>query len=116
MRKIIHPKINYAFRNRRLGFISTFKIIPFQNKLISLNIISSGGVTYLPTSGISKMFQFNYFFNIKSKMRGILNKPTMFLLFNIASFSKISLLELLPGSGIKFIRSSGSVGKIIKKD
>ena len=49
-------------------------------------------------------------------MRGILNKPTMFLLFNIASFSKISLLELLPGSGIKFIRSSGSVGKIIKKD
>lgn len=110
------PQINYNFRLKLLSFVSTFKIIPFQNKLLSLNILSSGGVSYLPTTQYTKLLSFNYFFPTNRKLKSFLPNPNLFLLFFLKRLSRISLLELFPGSGVKYIRSSGTVGKLIKTD
>ena len=96
--------------------ITSFKLIPFANKLISLNVLSSGGMTYLPTTNSSKVFNVNYFYNTRSEIRYVFKNPSMFRIFNLPSFSKISLIELIPGNGIQYIRSSGTVGKMVKKD
>lgn len=42
--------------------------------------------------------------------------PHQFLIMTIKRLSKISLVELYPGLGIQYIRSSGCFGKLIKFD
>lgn len=114
--KLKYPKINYNFRLKSLLLITTLKLIPFQNKLITLSFLASGGITYLPATDSMKIFNFIYFPINKSsrKIKNLFLNPTLFLILQVKRLSKISLLELFPGNGIKFIRSSGSYGKLIK--
>ena len=56
--KLMHPKINYSMRSKLLGLVTTFKLIPLQNKLVSLTFFASGGISYLPTTDHFKIFNF----------------------------------------------------------
>ena len=110
------PKINYSFRFTWLSFVSTFYLIPFQNKLVSLCFLSTGGVVYLQSTTKFKLFSFVTFPYL---MRGVKNVPfkaTLFLLMYVKLLSRVSLIELYPGSGVQYIRSSGTFARFIKID
>jgi len=62
------------------------------------------------------MFGFNYFRSQRTANRDSVSNPNLALLGHIARLSKISLLELFPGAGIQYVRSSGSTAKLIKLD
>lgn len=115
-RRLLYPIINYSFRQRILSLNTTFRLIPFQNKLVSLAFLSSGAITYLPTTSSFSMFGFNYFRSQRTANRDSVSNPNLALLGHIARLSKISLLELFPGAGIQYVRSSGSTAKLIKLD
>ena len=110
----MHPKINYSMRNRLISLVTTFKLIPFQNKLVSLSFLSSGGISYLPTTDHFKIFNFTYFPAQSLKLKQFLNNPSLFLLVYVQRLSKISLIELYPGAGIQYARSSGTSARLIK--
>ena len=116
--KLILPRINYSLRSRTISLVSTFKLIPFQNKLVALAFTSSGGISYLPAPDSYKIFSLLYFpIRFRSaQLEDFWRNPTLFLLFRIKRLSQVSLLELFPGAGIKYIRSSGSTGKLISFD
>lgn len=42
--------------------------------------------------------------------------PTLYLLMYVKLLSRVSLLELYPGSGIQYVRSSGTFARFIKID
>ena len=115
-RKIIHPVINYSLRQKVLSLVTTFKLITFQNKLVSLTFLASGGITYLPTTDLFKIFGFIYFSPKSTSLKPYLNDPALFLIHSIKRLSKISLVELFPGSGIQYARSSGTFARLVKVD
>ena len=47
--RLLYPKINYneqsGLRYRRISFVSTFRLIPFQNKLVALAFFSNGSIS-----------------------------------------------------------------------
>src|SRR6056300_629857 len=94
--------------------ISTFTLVPFSNKLLTLVILPSGGASYLPASGLSKLFHFNYFPTLSSRIRSWFRNPTFFLMYHIRTLAKISMFELFPGAGIKYARSAGVSAKILR--
>ena len=115
-KKLLYPRINYSLRSYALSIVTAFRLIPFQNKLLSLSFIASGGITYLPTTDLYKIFNFTYFSPKSRRMSAYLKDPSLFLIYKIKRLSKVSLLELFPGSGIQYARSSGSYAKLIKLD
>lgn len=110
------PKINYSLRVRWLSVVATFRLIPFQNKLVALTFLSSGGVTYLQATDKFKIFSFSYFPSKSLSIRSYLPNPTLFTLVYVKRLSKVSLVELYPGSGIQYIRSAGTFARLIKTD
>jgi large subunit ribosomal protein L2 len=114
--RLIYPKINYSCRVKWIGIISTFRLIPFQNKLVSLLFFSSGSVTYLPAPESFKIFSFVYFPAKTRLVRGFYPNPSLFILAYIKRLSKVSLLELYPGAGIQYARSSGTSARLTKVD
>ncbi len=112
--KLMHPKINYSMRSKLLGLVTTFKLIPLQNKLVSLTFFASGGISYLPTTDHFKIFNFTYFPTQSPKLKQFLNNPSLFLLVYVQRLSKVSLIELFPGAGIQYARSSGTFARLIK--
>ena len=115
--KLRYPFINYNFRFKNITLVSTFYLIPFQNKLVSLCFLSTGGVTYLQSTTSFNLFSFltTPFFSAKSSKKEFI-KPTFGLLVRVKLLTKISLLELYPGSGVQYARSSGTSAKFIKTD
>jgi large subunit ribosomal protein L2 len=107
--------INYNLRYLKLGLISSFKFIPFKNKLLSLIYFSNGSSTYYLTTLSQTLFSYLYY-NKYKKLKNIKSKNNALLLFQIKKLSFVSCLELVPGKGSQYIRSSGTKGKIIKFD
>jgi hypothetical protein len=58
------PKINYNFRSLNLFFIGSIIIIPKLNKLFSTVVLSSGAITFLPTSTNHELFKLTRFTSI----------------------------------------------------
>ena len=116
-RRLLLPKINYSYRDQYIGIIGTFKLLPFQNKLTALVFFSSGGITYKQsTDKFKQVFSFVYFPTKYTKMRSLLPDPLLFTLCYAKPLTKVSLVELFPGSGIQYIRSSGTSALLIKSD
>mgnify|MGYP003843831109 CR=1 FL=1 len=116
--RLMFPKINYSCRYKQIALISTFRLIPFQNKLVSLLFFSSGSVTYLQAPESFKIFSFIYF-PVKSRsssIKKLYNNPSLFLLAYIKRLSRVSLVELYPGSGIQYVRSAGTSARLTKID
>ena len=115
--RLMFPKINYSCRYKQIALISTFRLIPFQNKLVSLLFFSSGSVTYLQAPESFKIFSFIYF-PVKSRsssIKKLYNNPSLFLLAYIKRLSRVSLVELYPGSGIQYVRSAGTSARIARR-
>lgn len=115
LKKIKKININYNLRYTKLGFISSFNFIPFKNKLLSLIIFSNGAFSYYLTVESHKLFSFLYF-NFYKNLKKIKLKSTFFMLFQIKKLSFISSLEIIPGRGSQYSRSSGTKSRIIKFD
>ena len=113
-RRLRFPKINYSFRFTWLSFVSTFYLIPFQNKLVSLCFISTGGVVYLQSTVQFKLFSFITFPYLLRGVKQVSFKPTLYILMRVKLFSRVSLVELYPGSGVQYVRSSGTSARFVK--
>ncbi len=115
LKKIKYFKINYFLRYLKLGFISSFNFLPFKNKLLSFVIFSNGTFSYYLTTENHKLFSFIYF-NYYKKLKKLKLKSTFFMLFQIKKLSFVSCLEIIPGKGSQYSRSSGTKSRIIKFD
>lgn len=108
-------KINYNLRYLKLGFIATFQIIPFKNRLLSLMYFSNGSFTYYLNNENHKIFSF-FYFTFSKKLKKAKFKNTLLMLFQIKKLSFVSCLEIIPGRGAQYTRSSGTKARIIKFD
>jgi large subunit ribosomal protein L2 len=109
-------KINYTFRTKEPGFVSTLKLVPFSNKLLSLVHFMSGGCSYLPALDTTKVFSV-LSFRARRPLHSLFNKYAQFALIHKAPlFRKVSNLELIPNKGMQYARSAGTSAKIIKVD
>ncbi len=115
LKKVKSFKINYNFRYFKLGFISSFNFVPFKNKLLNLVIYSNGSYAYYLTTDNHQLFSFIYF-NFYKNLKKVKLKSTFFMLFQIKKLSFVSCLELSPGKGSQYSRSSGTKSRIIKFD
>lgn len=121
-KRLRFPRINYNHRLSRVSFISTFYLIPFQNKLVALCFLSTGSVTYLQSTTTFRAFSFLVtLWKAGQFSTGHFASYDDFdssigVLMRIRVLSKVSLLELYPGAGVQYIRSAGSSGRFIKLD
>jgi len=116
LRKLRKPRINYSYRLKVLTFVSTLKLIPFENKLVALLNTFPEGLTYVQVNDSVSIFSILYFPVTSPRNKKCFRNPYFFLLCYIRKLIKVSLLELFPGAGIKYVRSSGSAAKIIRFD
>ena len=119
--------INYSFRSLSVGFIGSIIMLPFSNKTLSLIFLSSVAITYVPTNTQHKLFQLTKFYSVLQSFSSFHNKlwflpqhsiinQNFFILLQLPKNQLISLLEILPGKGIQYVRSSGTSASIIKID
>ena len=121
------PTINYKFRLTCLGFVAGFLLKPRTNRLTSLLFLSSGSVTYVPTTTKHKMFQITQFRSSSSRntylvdqlrfsSKQLLIHQSFFLIKHLPKNQPVSLLEILPNKGVQYARSTGVSARIVKMD
>ena len=115
LKKIKSIHINYNLRYLKLGFITSFNFLPFKNKLLSLIFFSNGSFSYYLTNENQKLFSFIYF-NLHKNLKKIKIKNNFLMLFQIKKLSFVSCIELIPGKGSQYSRSSGTKSRILKFD
>lgn len=116
LRRIKLINVNYNFNAKEPSFISTFKITPFSNKLLSLVIFGSGAMTYFPASEFTKIFDIA-FSQFNKNLKHLESRSAHFAVIKYAPlFRKVSNIALLPGKNAQYVRSSGCYAKIIKAD
>ena len=105
--------IRYSIRFVDPMLLSSITFVPLVNKLANLLISDSGTYFYFPSVSKARMFTFTSVYSSFTRMATPLcwNFSTFF--FKLKTFKKISNLELLPGKGIQYARSSGSHGKML---
>lgn len=108
-------KINYNFRYLKMGLLASFNFIPLKNKILSLIFFSNGAVTYYISNEDSKLFSM-FFFNFHKKLKKFKFFKIHLMLIQIKKLSFVSCLEISPGKGAQYSRSSGTKSKIIKFD
>ena len=106
--------INYNFRFKSFLFIGALKLLPFSNKLIALVYSSNGGLFFLPLTVKWKLFMFLYKKTQNINIRNFFPHPNFIWVFSLLNGQKVSFLELTPGRGIQYVRSSGTVATFIK--
>ena len=120
-------RINYGFRDLRICFIAGLIFIPFINKVISIVFLSSGSVTYIISTTEHKLFLITclyscFFKKTKDFQQALYIRPgyflhqSFFLIKQLPKNKPICLVEQTPLSNVKYIRSPGVKGKIIKMD
>nr|YP_010049547.1 ribosomal protein L2 [Strombidium cf. sulcatum]QPL15952.1 ribosomal protein L2 [Strombidium cf. sulcatum] len=121
------PKINYSFRSTHVSFIAGLIFIPFINKLVSIIFTSTGSVSYLISTKDHRLFMLTTFKPILYNFSKFYNHYTrLYPTYHISQVFKIvrqlpknkpvCLIEQFPLDGVKYIRSPGSKGKILKMD
>lgn len=113
--KLNQYSINNNFRYLKMGLISSFNFIPFKNKILSLIAFSNGSLTYYIASENFKLFSVS-FFNLNNKFKKLNFFKIHLMLIQIKKLSLISCLELIPGAGAQYAKSTGVKAKIIKFD
>lgn len=126
-RKNVMYSVNYSFRSLFIGFVASIVMLPFSNKLISLFFMSSGSISYVPTTVNHRLFILSNFCSSLKKTSKRKNslwlipesveiQNIFFLLKNLPRNTSVSLLELTPGKGIQYVRSPGTSAKMSKRD
>jgi len=123
-------KVNYMYRYTCIGFIASFIFVPFRNKVLSLLFLSSGSITYVPTTYEHKLFFLCKLFSTRdSYLRKLLKHSiyhldfaklkihtSFFIVHQLPKNSPVSFLELYPLKGMQYSRSAGTDSKIIRMD
>lgn len=109
-----YPVLNYKPRFRYISIIGSFTLISFQNKLAALCFLASGALTYLPSTAKFALFDI-----IKPTIGFTTSyseffRTSIMVLLTVPILSKVSLIELYPGLGAQYARSSGTFAKFIK--
>ena len=112
----LKPQINYKNRLQTLSFVTSFKLIPFENKLVALMFSATGSFSYIPLPENSKLFKILHFPVFNPNIRVNFKEPVFFILYYLRKLVTVSLLELYPGYGIQYARSSGTAAKMLKID
>ena len=121
------PSINYRFRQTDLGFIGGLLLRPLLNKLVALLFLSSGSITYVPTSTKHQMFQITQLRSVFTRKNAVVEQlkfsnpyviinQSFFLIKQLPKNQPVSLLEILPSKGIQYARSTGTSARIVKMD
>lgn len=128
--KRVNPSLNYNFRQRELGFISSFFNLPYTHKFVLLFNNSNGSYSYINATSNLKLFlvtRLKSVTDLRSKktllesyLSFISSKsvitPLFFLIKHLPKNKPVSMLELYPNKSVQYIRSPGSKGKILKMD
>lgn len=126
-RKLINPRINYSFRLNSISFISNLMFLPKQNKFVSTLFMSSGIITYIPTTDSHTLFTLNMYSELFTQYYSYLQsaskvnphfrfKKFTTVIKNLPKNDYVCLLEQLPYTGVKYSRAVGSSSKILKMD
>lgn len=110
------PVINYKMRTKEPTFISSLKLTPFSSKLLSLVVLSSGALTYLPALDTTRMFSLVCFNGSRAKYMRRRTACSFTLLFSALRLKKISNLETVPGRGVQYVRSAGCSARVVSVD
>ena len=119
------PVVNYSFRSLYLGLVAGFLMIPKSNKLISLLMLSSGIVSFVPSATSHELFVLTRFKSLSfnthkfTKQQKILSslltfKKSFHTLALLPKNKSICLIESTPTSGIIYTRSTGSSASMVK--
>lgn len=108
-------KINHQLRYNKLGFIAHFQLIPVKNKLLTMMYYPNGTLSYYTTSEFHRIFSFSLL-NLKPRLRRFSLKPYFLWLSRVKKLSFVSSVELVPGKGAQYARSSGTFCKVIRFD
>lgn len=106
--------INYHYRYLRTSVLGTFQFVPYRNKLLSLIFFANGSVNYVITTEFQKLFSYTLWGLRKIKNYKI--KRLSGMLAHFKRLTYVSLLEIYPGNGSQYCRSSGTSSRIIKFD
>jgi len=115
LRKLRSIKINYNYRYQPLGLVTTFQLIPFRNLVVSLVLYANGALTYLTKGLEHRAFKYLIFAR-NSRERKFRKHAYYSWIVLFSKLSLISLVELIPGTGAKYCRSSGTFAKLKKLD
>lgn len=121
------PFINYSYRLTFVSFISSFILVPYSHKMISLVISSGGSITYTQTSTSHELFRYVAMRSLlarKNKLNLLKNRSSLqssiyqlfFVLIQLPKNQSVSLIELKPCKGIQYARSTGTHATILKMD
>ena len=116
LRRLQLPKIAYRFRLTYPLLVSTFKVTPFYSKIVSLAVLPSGGVCYLPTLERHPIFSVVHLQTPLSSSWIKREFACLTLVSIVQQYRRISNFEIWPGKGIQYARSAGSWGKITSRD
>lgn len=121
------PFINYSYRSTFISFISSFILVPFSHKLISLVMSSAGAITYVQTSTSHELFKYITMYSLlgrKNKLNLLKSRTSLkntvyqlfFVLTQLPKNQPVCLIELKPRKGIQYARSTGVHAVILKMD
>lgn len=116
LRRVKLYKINYNHRLANAGVVTTFKLVPFSNKLLLLVLFSSGEYSLFPSITGSTIFSLLTFRHQKRSLSSTRKTAYHSFVYRMRTFRKISNLEIYPGKGIQYVRSAGCSAKITKRD
>ena len=125
LRKNRQYAVNYTFRDSRVSILAGFLFRYGTNKLLSIMFLSSGSVTYVPTSSehqLLRLSRFNGTLPVKKLREDPIMKLTIpiiqmfFLIHQLPKNQHVCLLESRPGKGVQYARSVGSKARVLKMD
>lgn len=102
-------------------------ITPVSNRLISLVFTSAGSIAYVPTATNHHLFRLTQLRGAFYRRNRLLTQvnvtnpgvsigQSFFLVKQLPKNQHVSLLEIVPGRGIQYVRSTGVSAKILKMD
>lgn len=116
LNKLRLPRITYNLRSKAPLLLSTIRVVPFYSKMVSLMVLPSGSLCYLPALDRHPVFSVVYFQSFFSSSWYKKSHICLTLVGRVKQYRRISNIEAWPGRGIQYARSAGSWGKITKRD
>lgn len=116
LRTLKLPRVSYCFRLTYPLLVSTFRLTPLANKMLTLVLLPSGGFCYLPSVTRHSVFGFTHFHFVGAPVWYNSARSSLTLVGLAQGYRKVSNFEIFPGKGIQYARSAGSWGRITNKD
>lgn len=94
--------------------VNTLFFLPQSSKLIGLASTLDGGLTFLQLPDSRGLFDYLYRKSNSHSIQRFFTAPTFAYVSQLYNTEKVSLLELQPGNGAQYARSSGTFATFIK--